>query len=1045
MKKLYFFVFVFFTFTVYSNINITAPNLNINTCVFPSAYSNLGNIVVDEGALNDFPITASNTDYTFTLTAPANFQYNAGTGAVSSNGADITTISVVITATTITVTYRSSQANRTNGDDVITISGIQVRAITGAATQSATKTASSETIVGFANGTVVANFVSAVSCACTHILRMTDTWGDGWNGGTVSVSVNGVDVLTNVTLGGGSGPSDLTFNASTGDLIRVYETAGGTFPTEMRAEVLDGGSISIIASHDPVAGTVNSGGTTGNGNCPPPMAYTSSTVTQSSIANVVNCSSNAQVVCLEIITTGVTSPLSLTQIQTQFGGTAVFGNASATKVYYTGTSNVFATTTLFGSAVPAAGTYNINGAQNLSNGTNYFWLVYDLNNTGIVGNTVDATIPQFTLSAVNRIPTTTSPAGTRTITICTAPGGVYAGLETWLKANSGVVGAAPITGWTNQNSSGIPILVNGAPNLNSISTSYNYNPYVDFTAPVGTLPNGAAANRQFLKFSGYNDIDGLNFTTLFFTFHLTDLTRKNTHVGVVEGITYSAGPVNGSLHGLDNAGNAGLHESAYDPTDFGTGAPAPTWQRNGTNLTYNSLHSSTKHILSANCQTGGNTGINRLLGGQIDDGGGFFGHFRDWKGPAAEIIGYSQVTTATDRQKIHSYLAVKYGVTLSTNYLSTSGVTIFNTSAPYNNNIIGIGRDDVEALNQKQSHQDDDLVRIYLSTLVGTNAANTGVFASDISYVVMGSNTGQLCATALSNAEVPSPDLVSCPLYSRLEREWRVTRTNMAQNYNMDLKLDACGAPGSVNVSHLRLLVDNDGDFSNGGTTCFYNGDGSGIVFTYSNPTITISNLSTTHIPNNATRFITIASIDPATPLPIALISFDAKLNSKNTVDLKWTTESERDNDYFQIDKSADGKNWELLGKVKGADNSIAKLDYFLEDENPVYGLNYYRLSQFDFNGNKSIIDTKTLEISTSDIISLFPNPASNTLNLIGNNISNLDFLLLDNLGNKIHYEKNIISSDHIEISTENLANGLYFIVSLGKVQQDFQKLMIRH
>ncbi|MBI2259433.1 MAG: T9SS type A sorting domain-containing protein [Flavobacteriia bacterium] len=329
--------------------------------------------------------------------------------------------------------------------------------------------------------------------------------------------------------------------------------------------------------------------------------------------------------------------------------------------------------------------------------------------------------------------------------------------------------------------------------------------------------------------------------------------------------------------------------------------------------------------------------------------------------------------------------------------------------------------------------------------MAASNNANVGTFLNDESFILVGSNSGLMCATASSNAEVPSPALASCSLFSRLEKEWKITRTNSTDNFNLKLNLAACGAPGSVNVSHLRLLLDNDGDFTNGGTTCFFNGDGSGIVFTYSNPTITISNLSTTHIPNNATRYFTIASIDPATPLPIALISFDAKLNNKNTVDLTWKTEAERDNDYFEIDKSTDGFNWEFLSKVKGAGNSTIKNKYFVEDENPAFGLNYYRLSQYDFNGKKTIIETKTVETSLTEFISLYPNPASNKVNLIGKNISNREIQLIDNLGHIIQFNKNIISSDHIEISTENLANGLYFIVSLGRVRQDFQKLMICH
>ena len=75
MEKFYLILFYLLLncFYSYSNVAVTAPNLTINTCAFPSAYSNLGNIVIDEGANGDFAVGAAKT---LILTAPANFQFN---------------------------------------------------------------------------------------------------------------------------------------------------------------------------------------------------------------------------------------------------------------------------------------------------------------------------------------------------------------------------------------------------------------------------------------------------------------------------------------------------------------------------------------------------------------------------------------------------------------------------------------------------------------------------------------------------------------------------------------------------------------------------------------------------------------------------------------------------------------------------------------------------------------------------------------------------------------------------------------------------------
>jgi hypothetical protein len=61
---------------------------------------------------------------------------------------------------------------------------------------------------------------------CPHTISLLDSYGDGWNGGSVTVSVNGTPVLTNITLANGAGPQDFTFSASDGDAISVTYAAG---------------------------------------------------------------------------------------------------------------------------------------------------------------------------------------------------------------------------------------------------------------------------------------------------------------------------------------------------------------------------------------------------------------------------------------------------------------------------------------------------------------------------------------------------------------------------------------------------------------------------------------------------------------------------------------------------------------------------------------------------------------------------------------------------------------------------------------------------
>ncbi len=621
------------------------------------------------------------------------------------------------------------------------------------------------------------------------------------------------------------------------------------------------------------------------------------------------------------------------------------------------------------------------------------------------------------------------------ISFSQSPGGVSAGLQTWLRADIGVTGTTPVTGWANQFATGTTVYMNGAPNLNIVSTGYNYNPYIDFTAPVGTLNAGVAANRQCVRLTGFTGPNGLNYTSLFFAFHLTNLSRSYTHCATIDGIS-NGPPPNGSLHGGDNVGSAAIKLDGYD-TDYDGSSPLGTWERNGASVLSTAAYLTTKHLLSANRTGGVSTTLNSFLGGQQDNLP-FEGHNRDWRGPAAEIIGYTTGLSALNRQKIDSYMGIKYGITLAKNYLSTSGGNIFTVAAPYNNNIIGIGRDDAEALTQRQSHNDDDLVRVYLNTLTGRNSTNTGSFTSDISYVMTGANTGSLCATAASNLEMPV-GLPSCTLYSRMEREWKVQRTNMNQNFNMDVRIAACGAPGSVNVAHLRLLVDDDGNFSNGGTQCYYNGDGSGIVFTYTNPTITISNINTAnHIANNTTRFITIASISSLTPLPIELINFDATYVNNRTVDLTWNTASEVNCNYFTLYKSTNGIDWSYLARTNGNGNSVVEQNYLEVDRDPKNGVNYYKLEQTDFDGTTTEIGIRSINVAQEDEMEIYPNPSHGAFYVSFKSDSEHEVNLFDMTGRKV-WSGTINLKGSIE--TSNLTNGMYFI----RVGSEERKLLIEN
>ncbi|MEH0157246.1 hypothetical protein V6R21_24245 [Limibacter armeniacum] len=90
--------------------------------------------------------------------------------------------------------------------------------------------------------------------------------------------------------------------------------------------------------------------------------------------------------------------------------------------------------------------------------------------------------------------------------------------------------------------------------------------------------------------------------------------------------------------------------------------------------------------------------------------------------------------------------------------------------------------------------------------------------------------------------------------------------------------------------------------------------------------------------------------LDDKGVLPVELIFFSAKKQT-NSILLIWATASEENNDYFEIQRSTDGVNFEIIGSVEGYGNSQARIDYEFTDFTVPNGNIYYRLKQVDYNG----------------------------------------------------------------------------------------------
>lgn len=115
--------------------------------------------------------------------------------------------------------------------------------------------------------------------------------------------------------------------------------------------------------------------------------------------------------------------------------------------------------------------------------------------------------------------------------------------------------------------------------------------------------------------------------------------------------------------------------------------------------------------------------------------------------------------------------------------------------------------------------------------------------------------------------------------------------------------------------------------------------------------------------------------------LPVELLSFEAVLNGKDETDLSWTSASERNNDFYSVERSANGIDFETVETVKGAGNSTSLLHYSGKDAQPLEGVSYYRLKQTDFDGSYSYSAIVSIDRSErAAAFAVWPNPTEDGL-----------------------------------------------------------------
>jgi hypothetical protein len=117
-------------------------------------------------------------------------------------------------------------------------------------------------------------------------------------------------------------------------------------------------------------------------------------------------------------------------------------------------------------------------------------------------------------------------------------------------------------------------------------------------------------------------------------------------------------------------------------------------------------------------------------------------------------------------------------------------------------------------------------------------------------------------------------------------------------------------------------------------------------------------------------------------PLPVELSLFEVSCLDKGT-EIKWTTTSEFNSDYFVLDKNNGDGEWTTIKEIDAAGVSTDILNYSFVDYEEDFGTKLYRLKQIDFNGNFKLFYTKGIECNERIMnLKIYPNPSDGVFKL---------------------------------------------------------------
>ena len=305
--------------------------------------------------------------------------------------------------------------------------------------------------------------------------------------------------------------------------------------------------------------------------------------------------------------------------------------------------------------------------------------------------------------------------------------------------------------------------------------------------------------------------------------------------------------------------------------------------------------------------------------------------------------------------------------------------------------------------------------------------------AFDVVSVVSGTVPGDM-ATDLGGTTLPGQ---SGPIEAFLTNlYWDINRSSGSGDVTVTLQLQASDGISMTDLSTIGIIRYNGSNWVSFDNPNLSSNAGSGTV------TAVTSSFSEVGV-----------SSDDVTenPLPVELISFHGEAE-KNDVMLYWSTATELNNDYFEVQRSLDGLEYEVIGKVDGSGTANQLTNYNFKDSSPALGLNYYRLKQVDFDGASEyvgIVQVSNDFHRAGIVATIYPNPTKRdnlNLNILSGDDHTPILLEIIDISGQVYYRNQLDPSLNLNeriLPTEEMSTGVYFI----RIQQGFnyseQKLII--